>query len=167
MRISRRWMAVFQSAPRAHARGDVLQCSSTSTWHCFNPRPALTRGATRTNDNTKTPRQSFNPRPALTRGATAVSWCVAPVVVVSIRAPRSRAGRPGLRPSQPLGLSVSIRAPRSRAGRPTAFSHADFAWLFQSAPRAHARGDQFVALVVVVQACFNPRPALTRGATQH
>ncbi len=83
----------FQSAPRAHARGDAITSRFQRLSNCFNPRPALTRGAT------------------LDQGVHST------VGVVSIRAPRSRAGRldPG-------------------AIRTTQFS-------FQSAPRAHARGD--------------------------
>ena len=62
-------------------------------------------------------------------------------VRVSIRAPRARAGRlGGIRPRHSPGL-VSIRAPRARAGRPLTSGSFAYPAVFQSAPRARARGD--------------------------
>ncbi len=84
---------------------------------------------------------SFNPRPALARGATARQ---------SARASR---------------LLVSIRAPRLRAGRLRAVGTAVIECMFQSAPRACARGDLANRAVLLVPRRFNPRPALARGAT--
>jgi len=59
----------FQSAPRAPARGDRKFSAPWATSSCFNPRPAHPRGATR-------------------------RWTLkAQSMIVSIRAPRTRAGR--------------------------------------------------------------------------
>jgi len=111
---------------------------------CFNPRPAFARGATfpcgaqilhkgfqsaprvRTRGDRLRPRirddgpVRFNPRPAFARGATGSSL---------------QASRWGI---------VSIRAPRSHAGR---LRHPDYGGLlhmqFQSAPRVRTRGDVY------------------------
>src|SRR2546427_85003 len=108
---------MFQSAPRARARGDTT---------------GVLRGPWR---------PGFNPRPALARGATKTRRVCNLLFRVSIRAPRSRAGRLG----RGLGLAaaevVSIRAPRSRAGRHHALALRNLEKQFQSAPRARARGD--------------------------
>ena len=131
----------------------------------------------------------FNPRPALARGATGKDGPAGPGFEVSIRAPRSRAGRPDMIEQLKGYFGVSIRAPRSRAGRRGGRGRACGAWVFQSAPRARARGDGNAAPAAAQQVefqsaprarargdaraapaptpsrCFNPRPALARGAT--
>ena len=60
---------------------------------------------------------SFNPRPALSRGAMQMRAFKHNGKIVSIRAPRSRAGRFGSSELIIPWFDVSIRAPRSRAGR--------------------------------------------------
>src|SRR6266700_3724740 len=60
---------------------------------------------------------------------------------VSIRAPRTRAGRRVRGCHHSRQQVVSIRAPRTRAGRLTVITGRPRLNLFQSAPRARARGD--------------------------
>ena len=182
---------MFQSAPRAPARGDCRRPGLRDRQRCFNPRPAHPRGATW--DEYQQHRHIW----------------------VSIRAPRTRAGRPARALTVPQDLRVSIRAPRTRAGRPTitcttspastfqsaprapARGDSYFNWpdvilfqfqsaprapargdikpdvtlrilsRFQSAPRAPARGDQAVPISRLESKSFNPRPAHPRGATSH
>jgi len=84
---------------------------------------------------------------------------------VSIRAPLSRAGRPPGTLVLFLPRPVSIRAPLSRAGRLGARVGYRSARTFQSAPRSHERGDAHFCDPSRRQRGFNPRPALTSGAT--
>ena len=60
---------------------------------------------------------------------------------VSIRAPHTRAGRRHAAGPQRAHEGVSIRAPRTRAGRPGMVWIYTTLDVFQSAPRARARGD--------------------------
>ena len=83
----------FQSAPRSLERGDPPEAGTCWTGCCFNPRPALSGGATRIR----------------------VKWAYGRKV--SIRAPLSRAGRLWPVDSEAAHRRVSIRAPLSRAGR--------------------------------------------------
>ena len=83
----------FQSAPRARARGDYSTVPRPEAIAGFNPRPALARGATAVNPGILRDGPCFNPRPALARGATIASPPDQLAAEVSIRAPRSRAGR--------------------------------------------------------------------------
>ena len=202
----------FQSAPRTFMRGDRCTSPPTRPRICFNPRPALSCGATRLGIAVHLVYYCFNPRPALSCGATC---CDASIVVefeVSIRAPHFHAGRPksGLfvtrcRPFQSAPrtfmrgdgpasrdprdgvvsiraphfhagrhvparrghhpLYVSIRAPHFHAGRPTCRTQPTPACLFQSAPRTFMRGDASVSSEGNDRGRFNPRPALSCGAT--
>jgi len=108
--------------------------------------------------------------------------------LVSIRAPRSSAGRPAavvaapelikfqsaprvlLRGDKGEGgnddfIKVSIRAPRSSAGRRARTNGRDDHGRFQSAPRVLLRGDIAARLLRFDQIGFNPRPAFFCGAT--
>ena len=64
-----------------------------------------------------------------------------------------------------IQFTVSIRAPRTRAGRQKVFRAMGNKFMFQSAPRAPARGDKEMDAESPVNDCFNPRPAHPRGAT--
>ena len=131
----------FQSAPRARARGDHERGARHAERQCFNPRPALARGATVLGGH----------HDRTTR--------------VSIRAPRSRAGRPVIT-SVPATATLFQSAPRARArGDYPLKATADGLAKFQSAPRARARGDLSPDENELALQGFNPRPALARGAT--
>src|SRR5439155_425834 len=85
---------------------------------------------------------------------------------VSIRAPRSHAGR------RPMLYSVAIPAAfqsaprvRTRGDEEPLFYGRDHE-TFQSAPRVRTRGDVGNDFKLVHGQCFNPRPAFARGATQ-
>ncbi len=132
---------MFQSAPRAHARGDADNLQAGDQFSGFQSAPRAHARGDICSKSSKPSARSFNPRPALTRGATQFAGGHSRDIRVSIRAPRSRAGR------------------RHRAFTPVRFSR------FQSAPRAHARGDESGVTKQLSLRCFNPRPALTRGAT--
>jgi len=135
----------------------------------------------------------FNPRPALARGATRAELArCAGDVGVSIRAPRSRAGRRRTT-RKTLAVSGFQSAPRARARgdsprerkrtTPTTFQSAprarargdarhpgqcDVPLRFQSAPRARARGDAigvFGLLVVVLVSIRAPRSRAGRQRT--
>ena len=109
--------------------------------------------------------RGFNPRPAHARGATFSLFVLLRGVYVSIRAPRTRAGRLPY-DNQPAHASdVSIRAPRTRAGRQSPPAPTISATAFQSAPRARARGDSQARAMLCLSSSFNPRPAHARGAT--
>src|SRR5919108_349960 len=90
---------MFQSAPRALARGDIVFAEQEADGKGFNPRPALSHGATRIKATRRredvkfqsAPRalargdltvsyglkreRCFNPRPALSHGATLREFC--------------------------------------------------------------------------------------------
>src|SRR6266545_2285919 len=86
-------------------------------------------------------RWSFNPRPALTRGATR---CIVSEMRNALfqSAPRAHARGDLLQTSAALRANSFQSAPRAHArGDSWNFSTTEFAFLFQSAPRAHARGD--------------------------
>ena len=183
---------MFQSAPRALARGDHRSRRWRDGRACFNPRPAHSRGATRSWTHSLAVVSEFQSAPrALARGDLLVVQLLCGGLEVSIRAPRTRAGRPQslTQPGQPA--LVSIRAPRTRAGRHVPGVTFPAPSMFQSAPRALARGDPQSltqpgqpALVSIraprtragrprgakATGCasrgFNPRPAHSRGATQ-
>ena len=134
-------MVQFQSAPRSLERGDDCARGGAPRTRCFNPRPALSNGATRLPRGRRSCRWCFNPRPALSNGAT-----------------------PGWYPGQ-CAFSVSIRAPLSRTGRLPQLSRRVKADWFQSAPRSLERGDAHAILERAGIKSFNPRPALSNGAT--
>ena len=161
-----RWSCsgLFQSAPRTFMRGDV----------------SLLQDAIR--------KLSFNPRPALSCGATLTALHIDCLRTVSIRAPHFHAGRPGsgLVPTDCVG--VSIRAPHFHAGRRVCSdAHARDGSFnprpalscgataapptyckivsFQSAPRTFMRGDAQSWVKQPLTWGFNPRPALSCGAT--
>ncbi len=108
---------LFQSAPRARARGDKDRHGLRAAPRGFNPRPAHARGATLEGRGLQPLLGGFNPRPAHARGATTPTAFCPRSSVVSIRAPRTRAGR-----------QIDVWTSRRSSA-------------FQSAPRARARGD--------------------------
>ena len=133
----------FQSAPRSLLRGDCVNSKYQRLQPCFNPRPAVSCGATREffTDPQGDVVSIRAPQSPAGRRASCVLGCCASAV--SIRAPQSPAGRLICdRPSSRRISGVSIRAPQSPAGRR------------QGAAR-RARGCS----------CFNPRPAVSCGAT--
>ena len=203
-------------APRFHTGRPGGRLPAWLRAFCFNPRPALSHGATSRADQSVGHRRRFqsapraftrgdgvvysqvrwtgrfNPRPALSHGATLkLPLDFVQRVTVSIRAPRFHTGRQAT--SVPVGHSVrvSIRAPRFHTGRleggglppspfpafqsaPRAFTRGDGGTTpttdprrgFQSAPRAFTRGDRAVLRLSIRRPCrFNPRPALSHGAT--
>src|SRR5207249_968427 len=122
------------------------------------------------------------------RGATADGFLLALAHRVSIRAPRSHAGRPRSRGEARGDVVVSIRAPRSHAGRPATLtrveymidvsiraprSHAGRPWheldmlgdvKFQSAPRVRTRGDLSGDYLAAAPTMFQSAPRVrTRG----
>src|ERR1017187_1244940 len=157
----------FQSAPRVLLRGDASNRGARrGLGRSFNPRPAFFCGATISPTNSAI-YYTFQSAPrVLLRGDGVVKEQRLVRVEVSIRAPRSSAGRPG-RPGRlphcyggfnprpaffcgatlwrarlPDPQQVSIRAPRSSAGRRLkpgckAGPRAEF----QSAPPVLLRGD--------------------------
>src|SRR5437870_5601314 len=110
----------------------------------FNPRPAFARGATPFPGACDRTCYSFNPRPAFARGATLREIGREHLGQVSIRAPRSHAGRPTSPVTVTTFLDVSIRAPRSHAGRRGTGGLLKCLIGFQSAPRVRTRGDERV-----------------------
>ena len=160
-------MFQFQSAPRAFTQGDVslklgwrlnyvsiraprfhtgrptcyFRLNQISTR--FNPRPALSHGATFLWLRKEVFSLLFQSAPrAFTRGDTRKASCSFPLSYVSIRAPRFHTGRPNGFIQFSWNFGVSIRAPRFHTGRRLAG-----------------------ALIFKRCACFNPRPALSHGAT--
>ena len=78
----------------ALASGAILPTSArTSKRTGFNPRPALASGAMLGQRGIGCSSRRFNPRPALASGAIMIHPGVVRVLIVSIRAPLSRAGR--------------------------------------------------------------------------
>jgi len=155
----------FQSAPRARARGDCAGVSIPFRGFAFQSAPrARARGDQV--QGRESPGTGVSIRAPRSRaGRRGDDPFRLEMNLVSIRAPRSRAGR--RRPND-CGVGsgmVSIRAPRSRAGRLKSAPESGRCAMFQSAPRARARGDQSVAMLPSGLAGFNPRPALARGAT--
>ena len=133
-------MQMFQSAPRAEARGDVQSCPINHHKIMFQSAP---RAEARGDQRSRAPAPAmsgFNPRPAPKRGAMRIPCASILPVTVSIRAPRRSAGR-----SKDEELIPSLN------------------W-FQSAPRAEARGDLIRYLAGIHSVGFNPRPAPKRGA---
>ena len=153
----------FQSAPRVLLRGDHLPPHSSASYFCFNPRPAFFCGATLCGypfarihpEFQSAPRvllrgdvafrppgdlpNSFNPRPAFFCGATHWNSGAHRRDGVSIRAPRSSAGRRTAGRIVDLANNVSIRAPRSSAGRRYGFSfYRTSRWVSIRAPRSSA-----------------------------
>ena len=105
----------FQSAPRAPARGDMKTKIALLILSLFQSAPrAPARGDTSLSTETKF-MSRFNPRPAHPRGATFQSHVNAGIsYFVSIRAPRTRAGR--LRCCQ-QAAPQSFNIPFPRTGR--------------------------------------------------
>ena len=132
---------MFQSAPRPHDRGDTFPICGVHLQPGFNPRPGLTTGAT-----------------------DALAFANK-VLVVSIRAPASRPGRPYRHGRVRRPRHVSIRAPASRPGRLATMLQPCRRSSFQSAPRPHDRGDRCETRAIKDPRGFNPRPGLTTGAT--
>ncbi len=120
----------FQSAPRSRERGDPFNRSLTEFNNRFNPRPAHASGATLQSTDSAV---CFNPRPAHAAGRLTAAIGVD----VSIRAPLTRAGRPG---ALTLRIVTFQSAPRSAAGR-LCLSANRRSEMFQSAPRSRERGD--------------------------
>ena len=111
--------------------------------------------------------QRFNPRPALSRGATGDGDRTGSHYVVSIRAPRFRAGRLARHRPARQQRRVSIRAPRFRAGRHVGAGAAESESVFQSAPRAFARGDRHQYETAAPSVTFQSAPrAFARGDTR-
>ena len=130
----------------------------------FNPRPARGRGAT-TDDGACGHRDSVSIRAPRAGAGRLVPWSAqwkgvgfqsAPRArargdaasrtlrrgkQVSIRAPRAGAGRPWRTRCRMIAQQVSIRAPRAGAGRQRQGHLTTVPCMFQSAPRARARGD--------------------------
>ena len=157
--------STFQSAPRTFMRGDVGR---------LELRQAI---------------RSFNPRPALSCGATGSAQYGRGVREVSIRAPHFHAGRRS--PCRDTSAHPRFQsAPRTfmrgdaQGGSeaikllafqsaPRTFMRGDFFPLpdmtqrtaFQSAPRTFMRGDFVGSIVSIERKSFNPRPALSCGAT--
>jgi len=86
-------IASFQSAPRVLLRGDSHASCPHSWQSSFNPRPAFFCGATTLTCVLPMIIPGFNPRPAFFCGATVQQMKNAIYRQVSIRAPRSSAGR--------------------------------------------------------------------------
>ena len=155
----------FQSAPDAFAPGDLDAASLPAVAASFNPRPTLSRRATRAPHLISSTLECFNPRPTLSRRATLREINSSAVVSVfqsapDAFAPGDSAGqafertetsfnpRPTLsrratsaRIPAALALAVSIRARRFRAGRPCSVPAVAVITMFQSAPDAFAPGD--------------------------
>ena len=131
----------FQSAPRTFMRGDMRVIAVHDGIERFNPRPALSCGATNASQLRSTPSD------------------------VSIRAPHFHAGRREGLVKNVLVLIVSIRAPHFHAGRPGSATMDMMRSLFQSAPRTFMRGDRLPGRGRQPGRGFNPRPALSCGAT--
>ena len=134
---------VTEKTNRDHSRGDPFGQNRMAHAHCFNPRPAITHGATVDCRLRIGSSCGFNPRPAITHGATHIAATAWAARDVSIRAPRSLTGRPSVSSRRICTCHVSIRAPRSLTGRPQ---------IVQTPRTARPQ-------------CFNPRPAITHGAT--
>src|SRR6185503_1930026 len=159
-------MGEFQSAPRALARGDVFQFGEPDQVADVSIRAPRSRAGRQFTTRVWPAVVGFQSAPrALARG-DAHDPAPAPIGVgVSIRAPRSRAGRPGTGcRSAAWRRSFNPRPALSRWATPSLdFPRA--ADMFQSAPRALARGDWSRASGSRDPPGFNPRPALSRGAT--
>ncbi len=107
----------------------------------------------------------FNPRPAQSSGATWRSVEDARERTVSIRAPLSRAGRPGRMNSELAYQGFNPRPAQSSGA--TSYSGVIMLlriW-FQSAPRSVERGDCLRCPRLRGLSRFNPRPAQSSGAT--
>ena len=129
----------FQSAPRA--RGDQVMVVEWADSRCFNPRPALARGATADGLVLSIGRHVSIRAPRTRAGRPCPESKRLSFHRVSIRAPRTRAGRQMLISGECTQRDVSIRAPRTCAGRQCDKPMFYFPPEFQSAPRARARGD--------------------------
>ena len=132
----------FQSAPRSRERGDHHSTAFFRSPASFNPRPAHASGATLCQVELYSLVVGFNPRPAHASGATVCQ------VGESIN-----------------HLVVSIRAPLTRAGRRITHVAIPMVTEFQSAPRSRERGDGNRTSLTGFRPCFNPRPAHASGAT--
>ena len=157
----------FQSAPRAPARGDVPLFSAKLCPALFQSAPrAPARGDQLLFEYPRRYIVVSIRAPRTRAGRLYNPGTIYAMYDVSIRAPRTRAGRHENKNRTPDTVSVSIRAPRTRAGRHFAVHGDEIYESFQSAPRAPARGD-------FPEPCqrrdfvfrFNPRPAHPRGAT--
>src|SRR5213080_3750562 len=153
---------MFQSAPRVRTRGDQDPEEGRRGLRSFNPRPAFARGATRWMRELPHFTLGFNPRPAFARGATYGDGDGSGYGDVSIRAPRSHAGR--LAAGLAAGRDHEFQsAPRVRTrgdahGRALCPDRGGF----QSAPRVRTRGDRWRCPLSSRWTCFNPRPAFAR-----
>ena len=158
--------SLFQSAPRTFMRGDHSAQMMTAHIISFNPRPALSCGATNESSvggtqgtvSIRAPHFHAGRRPR--GGGYAGDWMFQSAPRTFMRgdcAQRCWAGE----------LCVSIRAPHFHAGRPKSSSDTRRDPAFQSAPRTFMRGDQPEVLREAYEKGFNPRPALSCGATIH
>ena len=102
--------------------------------------PAFTGGDSRT-PRSPLKARSFNPRPPLSRGATRQMEVLHNKINVSIRAPRFHGGRPRHVGHHHHRQKVSIRAPRFHGGRHQFASVRIIDLMFQSAPPAFTGGD--------------------------
>ena len=131
----------------------------------FNPRPAVSCGATKLPTQAPT-NASFQSAPrSLLRGDTYLCGYTVFHGKVSIRAPQSPAGRLGSSRPTLVSLDVSIRAPQSPAGRRKGTSvTCRIRNVSIRAPQSPA-GRQGLRLGRVDYDGFNPRPAVSCGAT--
>ena len=132
----------------------------------FNPRPAHARGATSRAGSAIAVPCAFQSAPRARARGDFLGSARAFMVISFQSAPRARArGDLHLHVLVDARWIVSIRAPRTRAGRPGAEASIVSKSRFQSAPRARARGDRSSTASAQRSICFNPRPAHARGAT--
>ena len=107
---------LFQSALRAEARSDQTGQLYFRAHLCFNPRSAPKRGATAALRGNPSMLICFNPRSAPKRGATPSAILYPAIAVVSIRAPRRSAERPGAAAYLRQGMTLCFN-PRSAPKR--------------------------------------------------
>ena len=133
-------LLLFQSAPRTFMRGDLLRRVYRRRVRSFNPRPALSCGATKkravrnalqavsiraphfhAGRRASEPRparwRGFNPRPALSCGATRTCPARSPSSIRFNPRPALSCGATHLQDAANARLFVSIRAPHFHAGR--------------------------------------------------
>ena len=159
--VSRLW---FQSAPRSLERGDQTEAEASGLIAGFNPRPALSNGATAPTSQ-PLPAGAVSIRAPLSRtGRPRGSDAARSDCPVSIRAPLSRTGRHRHHAAWEVDGAVSIRAPLSRTGRRLRPWWSASNEMFQSAPRSLERGDTTAPRTAVVSLVFQSAPrSLERG----
>ena len=134
--------AQFQSAPRTFMRGDLQGGQTTSGDILFQSAPRTFMRGDHGSMGSPFVAQGFQ------------------------SAPRTfMRGDFRTRPALSYILPVSIRAPHFHAGRPRLCKKCNQEFTFQSAPRTFMRGDLQWLMSTLCPNCFNPRPALSCGAT--